>query len=86
MLLARRIKHMNQAVHTLKVLLQYWKAAGDVIPEVDWSGKMKSLEFQETLRARNELVARLPSYGCTLCKDFEQHVSHLVLALYNTSF
>ncbi|KAK7686619.1 hypothetical protein QCA50_010219 [Cerrena zonata] len=68
-----RISSMNQAIASLKDVLQKWKAEGDVIPEVDWTTKIKALEFQDTLRARDELVANLPKYGCTLCEDFEQH-------------
>lgn len=67
---------MNAAIASLKDVLQKWKAEGDVIPEVDWTTKIKALEFQETLRTRDELVAKLPKYGCTLCEDFEQHVCH----------
>lgn len=73
-----RISHMNKAIRMLREILQEWKTAGDRIPEVDWSSRMRSLEFQETLRARNELVSRLPRYACILCSDFERHVSRLL--------
>ncbi|CAL1694323.1 unnamed protein product [Somion occarium] len=72
-----RISHMNKAIRMLREILQEWKTAGDRIPEVDWSSRMRSLEFQETLRARNELVSRLPRYACILCSDFERHYAML---------
>ena len=36
---------------------------------------MRTLEFQEALRGRNELIRRLESFECTLCEDFEDHAS-----------
>jgi antiviral helicase SKI2 len=46
----------------------------DPIPEVAW-GRMRSLEFQEGLRRRDNLALRLSKLGCTLCGDFSEHVS-----------
>ena len=56
MLLTFSIKLLNKVTQTLKDILQEWKAAGDVIPEVEWLSKIKALEFQETLRARDALA------------------------------
>lgn len=64
---------MNEAVHSLRGILDQWCSLGN-IPEVDWR-KMRSLEFQETLRTRDTLVKQLDSAGCTLCGDFDDHVS-----------
>ena len=75
MLLTFSIKLLNKVTQTLKDILQEWKAAGDVIPEVEWLSKIKTLEFQETLRARDALASKLSNYGCRLCENFEEHVS-----------
>jgi len=38
---------------------------------------MRSLDFQEVLRSRNELTARLNGNACVSCNDFEQHYAVL---------
>ena len=63
---------MREAIKSLAEIVEEWVSAGSV-PEVEWV-RMRSLEFQETLRARNELMKRLGKYKCTLCGDFEHHV------------
>jgi antiviral helicase SKI2 len=45
-----------------------------IIPEVEWS-RMRSLEFQEALRRRDNLAKRLTKLGCRLCDEFSEHVS-----------
>ena len=64
---------MQEAVRALSAVLESWLQS-DSIPEVDWS-RMRSLEFQETLRTRNERAKRLVSAQCTSCPDFDDHVS-----------
>jgi antiviral helicase SKI2 len=70
-----RISVMNEAVEKLHEIAQEWKSnQASVALEVDWS-KMRQLEFQESLRSRNALEARLEGKGCTICQDFDDHVS-----------
>lgn len=49
-------------------------SAEEKLPEVDWS-RIRSIDFQESLRHRNNLSTRIPKLECTLCGDFEEHVS-----------
>ncbi|KAN0100273.1 DSHCT (NUC185) domain containing protein [Tylopilus felleus] len=55
----------------LESVVAEWAAAG-TLQEIDWS-RMRTLEFQETLRARNEILSRLKTFGCTLCENFDDH-------------
>ncbi|KAH7915723.1 ATP-dependent RNA helicase [Hygrophoropsis aurantiaca] len=57
--------------NTLETLVQSW-ASAKIVPEADW-GRMRTLEFQETLRARNELAQRCSSCSCGLCDNFREH-------------
>lgn len=68
---------MNNTIRALQEVLGEWLQA-DSVPEVDWS-KLRALEFQETLRARDALVPRLGQFACTSCPQFEEHVSYLGL-------
>ena len=68
---------MREAIKSLNAMLQEWHATG-VVPEVDWS-RMRSLDFQEILKSRNESVRRLQNHGCTLCSDFDHHVRLICL-------
>ena len=52
--------------------LDQWLQAGS-IPEVEW-GKTRRLEFQEVLRHRDTLAAKLSKFTCSSCPDFGQHV------------
>ncbi|KAH9897909.1 antiviral helicase [Cubamyces lactineus] len=70
-----RISSMNAAIRLLRDVLGEWLQAGS-IPEVDW-GRLKSLEFQELLRARNELVPRLERCACTSCPNFDDHYTFM---------
>jgi antiviral helicase SKI2 len=63
---------MREVIKSLAEIAQEWVSVGTV-PEVEWV-RMRSLDFQEVLRARNELAKRLDRYSCTLCGDFEHHV------------
>ncbi|KAI0673626.1 antiviral helicase [Trametes maxima] len=72
---AHRKSHMNAAIGALKDVLNGWLKL-DSIPEVDWS-RLRALEFQELLRARNELVPRMNSFACTACPNFEQHYAYV---------
>ncbi|KAF7307318.1 ATP-dependent RNA helicase [Mycena indigotica] len=65
------ISRMREALALLQGLVDEWNAS-TVIPEVDWA-RMRSLEFQETLRARNSRVEKLSGRECLLCGDFERH-------------
>lgn len=64
---------MREGITALSVTLQEWLADGDPIPEVDW-GKMRSLDFQETLRRRNAVWERNSDRECLQCPDFSRHV------------
>lgn len=76
------IAPMREVIKLLTALVEEWTSAG-IIPEVDWA-RMRSLEFQEVLRARNELVKRLQRHACTLCGDFELHARfRLSLLVFN---
>jgi antiviral helicase SKI2 len=67
------INPMREVIKSLAEIVEEWISAG-TIPEVEWI-RMRSLDFQEVLRARNELARQLDKYTCTLCGDFEHHVS-----------
>ncbi|KAG7099859.1 hypothetical protein E1B28_001664 [Marasmius oreades] len=67
----RRISSLNQTVSRLLDVLSDWKSIG-FIPEVAW-GKMRMLEFQETLIGRDSLVGRLEGKVCVLCEHFNEH-------------
>ncbi|KAH7922845.1 ATP-dependent RNA helicase [Leucogyrophana mollusca] len=60
-----------ETANSLESLVRDW-ASTSTLPEVDWS-RMRTLDFQETLRARNELVQRRASSSCVLCDDFNNH-------------
>ena len=66
-------KALNAAKDSLLSVLNDWTSLGS-IPEVEWNGRMKALEFQETIEHREELIQHLPTYTCKECPDFEQHV------------
>ncbi|KAI0830808.1 antiviral helicase [Trametes gibbosa] len=66
-----RISYMNDAIRSLQQVLAEWVRAGS-IPEVDWS-RLRALEFQELLRARNELVPPLDRFTCVSCPSFDDH-------------
>jgi len=57
----------------LETVVMEWATTGS-LRETDWS-RMRVLEFQETLRARNEILNGLRTFECTLCEDFDDHAS-----------
>lgn len=69
--LGHRISHMQDAVKSLSIVLDQWLQS-DTIPEIDWS-RVRSLDFQETLGARNELVVKSAECQSVNCEDFEDH-------------
>jgi antiviral helicase SKI2 len=70
----QRISVMNDVVQQLDDVLQDWKKSQlQTIPEVDWS-KIRQLEFQENLRTRRALEARLEGKACVSCDKFDEHV------------
>lgn len=77
------ITPMREAVKSLDVMVQEWHAAG-AVAEVDWS-RMRSLDFQEVLKTRNEIAGRLQKYACTLCSEFEHHVRFVFLTNLHTT-
>ncbi|KAF8524040.1 antiviral helicase [Gautieria morchelliformis] len=68
-----RIAPMREAVAQINAVIREWvEAEQSLIPEVDW-GRMRQLEFQETLRRRDSLAQGLLSKSCLLCPDFDSH-------------
>ncbi|KAF8915101.1 antiviral helicase [Mucidula mucida] len=66
------ISHMRQAIENLGTIVNEWRTSGGSIPEVEW-GRGRSLEFQETLKARNSTVQRLQNQSCISCPSFDAH-------------
>ncbi|PCH34097.1 antiviral helicase [Wolfiporia cocos MD-104 SS10] len=66
-----RIAAMKAAVQSLSEVLEQWLQSEN-ITEAEWT-RIRTLEFQETLRLRNQLVERLDSCSCTQCSDFDDH-------------
>ena len=73
-ILASKISYMNKTIEMMHSVLAQWLSAGHV-PEVDWKSRVKTLEFQEMVRARDLLIESLGSFTCTGCPDFAEHVS-----------
>jgi antiviral helicase SKI2 len=69
----RLISHLRQAASALRDCTKAW-AQEKAIPEISWS-KVRSIEFQETMRSREGLVRQLSTKGCVLCGYFDAHVS-----------
>ncbi|KAF9021753.1 translation repressor [Hymenopellis radicata] len=66
------ISHMRQAIEHLGTIVNEWRTSGGSIAEVDW-GRGRSLEFQETLKARNSTVQQFQNQSCTACQSFDAH-------------
>ncbi|KAG8987538.1 hypothetical protein FRB90_003297 [Tulasnella sp. 427] len=66
-----RITAMQNVAEDLQGLAHGWVSNGS-IPEVDWS-KIKTLEFQDTLKSRQSFLARLEGKTCLTCPDFDKH-------------
>lgn len=67
---------MTDVILELDYLVKEWTSTG-AVPEVDWS-RMRSLDFQETVRARDRLLSRNQNPACVLCADFDHHVRVVV--------
>ena len=71
---------MRATVELLEEVMRSWivdserESSDRKIPEVDW-GKMRSLDFQETLQYRKVLEKVNCDRSCLLCPDFDIHVS-----------
>lgn len=61
------------ATSALETVVTEWATAGTLL-EIDWN-RMRTLEFQETLRLRNQVRERLKKFECTLCDNFNDHAS-----------
>jgi antiviral helicase SKI2 len=70
---------MQEVITALASLVEEWRKES-VIPEVDWT-KMRAIEFQEAIGRRAALRKKLESMACTLCQDFDDHVSDIGSAL-----
>jgi antiviral helicase SKI2 len=64
---------MLEILNSLQILVHNWRTAG-TIPEVNWD-RIRTLDFQEALRSRNDLAKRRQGSSCTLCAEFHDHVS-----------
>jgi hypothetical protein len=64
---------MREALALLGDVAREWLGL-DKIPEVDWS-RIRSLDFQETLRERERLQKQTTDRRCFSCDLFEEHVS-----------
>ncbi|PFH52329.1 hypothetical protein AMATHDRAFT_57402 [Amanita thiersii Skay4041] len=70
-ILLRRISKLNEGIAELKVLIEEWKEHG-TIPEVEW-GRMRSLEFQDIIRSREDLTRSMSNRSCFSCPEFRDH-------------
>ena len=73
------IRPMQTTVELLEEVVRSWIIDSEgspdrKIPEVDW-GKMRSLDFQETLQYRRVLEKINCGKSCLLCPEFDIHVS-----------
>ncbi|KAE8180969.1 hypothetical protein CF328_g8987 [Tilletia controversa] len=67
MIMAHRISAMQGAVNAMIPYLLEWSEQG-VIPEVEWS-KLRKLDFQEALRARDGYVSKIAQQSYILGKE-----------------
>ncbi|CAD6967394.1 unnamed protein product, partial [Tilletia controversa] len=67
MIMAHRISAMQGAVNAMIPYLLEWSEQG-VIPEVEWS-KLRKLDFQEALRARDGYVSEIAQQSHILGKE-----------------
>ncbi|KAE8181202.1 hypothetical protein CF328_g8914, partial [Tilletia controversa] len=67
MIMAHRISAMQGAVNAMIPYLLEWSEQG-VIPEVEWS-KLRKLDFQEALRARDGYVSKIAQQSHILGKE-----------------
>ncbi|KAE8215567.1 hypothetical protein CF327_g1163 [Tilletia walkeri] len=67
MIMAHRISAMQGAVNAMVPFLVEWSEQG-VIPEVEWS-KLRKLDFQEALRARDGYISKIAQQSHILEKE-----------------
>ncbi|KAL5534027.1 hypothetical protein ACEPAG_487 [Sanghuangporus baumii] len=70
-----KITPMNNAVSALNENAREW-AESRSVPEVDWS-RIRAFEFQEALKARNDLAEKLTGRVCLSCDSFKDHYAIL---------
>ncbi|KAH7107002.1 antiviral helicase [Auriculariales sp. MPI-PUGE-AT-0066] len=66
-----RVSASNDAAQQLRDVLTEWLTTEE-LPEIDWS-KLRALDFQDALQARNTATQSLKKMSCQLCSDFESH-------------
>ncbi|KZO92822.1 antiviral helicase [Calocera viscosa TUFC12733] len=66
-----KIVPMKQAAETLQEIALEWETL-DMLPEAEWD-KIRTLDFQDTLRNRNNMLRLLEGKACVLCEDFLKH-------------
>ncbi|KAG9011591.1 hypothetical protein FRB93_002652 [Tulasnella sp. JGI-2019a] len=70
-----KITPMQRTAVALQELAHEWVDVGE-IEEVEWD-KIRTLEFQDALRARDAYVKRSSGKACLLCEDFQAHYAVL---------
>jgi len=68
-----KVASVREATGQLQEVLDEWSTSG-TIPEVDWS-KLRALEIQDVVQARNTAAQSLSLKSCRLCSEFGEHVS-----------
>lgn len=68
---SHKITPMKEAVATLGALAASWQGES-AVPEVEWT-RLRTLEFQEALRKRNNFASQLSQFTCLSCPDFSSH-------------
>lgn len=63
---------MTDTILEIETIVKEWTSTG-VVPEVEWS-RMRSLDFQEMVRAKDRILSRIQNPACLLCADFDHHV------------
>lgn len=76
MLERRLISALKDGLSSLQQLYHEWKELPHP-PEVEWP-KMRSLDFQEALRAHEALVKKTDTFACVHDPDFENKVRLIV--------
>ncbi|KAF8628226.1 hypothetical protein AX15_004008 [Amanita polypyramis BW_CC] len=72
LILTRRAAKVNEDIALLlQELLREWRSQ-QKIPEIDWN-RVRAMDFQETLQARNALAERLRARACLHCPNFTKH-------------
>ncbi|TBU50014.1 antiviral helicase [Dichomitus squalens] len=70
-----RTSAMNATIQQLQGVLNGWLQK-NFIPEPVWA-RRRFLEFQELLRHRDALAAKLGEFTCTSCPDFDDHYNFI---------